>query len=461
MNIRTRFTWRFSLIVASILIVFSASVYVQSDINRRLEFTTRLENRAISTARLLFQVQEVDSTLLQTIEKNSLHVTAERRVLVYDPENKLVYNSVGDHGPKTDPKLLDRIRRNAKVSFSENGREALGMKYSADGKDYVVIASGYDRYGEEQMRHLRNIMLFCLLVGTGIIALAGRIFVQQALEPLARIKDEILTISSGNLDQRVYEGDKHDEFAQLARDFNQMLERLQAAFKMQQQFVSNAAHELRTPLAVITSQIQAILQKKRSQEEYRQVLQSLFDDAHGLANLTNGLLLLAKSEMEEQRRYFKPVRVDEAIFSAQMELRKNSPDYRFQIEYNELPDEDDALKIMGDDQLLKTAFLNLMDNACKFSSDRTVQVRVSFPDALTLRVCFSDRGPGIPVEEREKIFEPFYRSVHLSPAIKGYGIGLSLCQRIVQLHEGTLRLEISEQQTGSCFVVYFPQRAAG
>jgi len=454
MNIRAKLTLRFSIIVASILVLFSLSVYVLSDIYRQEEFYARLESRAITTARLLVKVKEVDMNLLRVIDRNSIHALFEEKILVFNYKDSLLYSSLDDFPINYDTKLLDQIRQKNKIEYTENDREVVGIHFKETEGDVIVISSAFDRYGRSKLQNLGRVLLIGLFLGMGIIMLTGRIFVQQALRPLVRLNTEIANVSAGNLDQRVFEGDKHDEFAQLTENFNRMLERLQQAFAIQQHFVSNASHELRNPLAALSSQIQATLGKPRSTEEYQNVLKSLFEDTRSLADLTNSLLVLAQSGIEQQRAFFQLLRVDEVIFSAQTEISKAFPHYRFQIGYTEWPDDDDALKILGNEQLLKTAFQNLIDNACKFSPDHTVRVSVSFPAQKTIEICFSDQGPGISPNEQEKIFDPFYRSADTPSTVKGYGIGLSLCRRIIQLHKGTLRLN-SNGNTGSCFVVTF------
>jgi len=324
---------------------------------------------------------------------------------------------------------------------------------SADGK-FVVIASAFDRYGRSKLRNLGQVLLAGLVLGIGIIVLAGRIFAQQALRPLAIMNAEVASITAGSLNQRIPGGEQRDEIGQLAQNFNLMLARLEASFAIQQQFVSNASHELRTPLAAISSQLQATLGKARKPDEYQEVLQSLVEDTHTLTELTNGLLVLAQSGIDKQREFFKAVRVDEIIFSAQTDLLKNHPEYQFQIEYAQFPEDDQSLHVLGNEQLLKTAFLNFMDNACKFSKDHSVHVTVGFPVAGIIEICFADEGPGIHPDEQSKIFDPFYRASNTPSGVRGHGIGLSLCHRIVQLHKGTVHLN-STIGTGSRFYVRF------
>jgi signal transduction histidine kinase len=265
---------------------------------------------------------------------------------------------------------------------------------------------------------------------------------------------EVSSISAGNLSRRIGEGNRRDEIAQLAMNFNDMLRRLEAAFEMQQQFVSNASHELRNPLAAITSQLQLMLDKKRTPEEYQQALYLLLDDTRTLVELTNGLLTLAQSGIENQRIAFSPVRVDEVLFAAQNDLGKTHKNYHFLIEYDRSPEDESLLIIPGNEHLLKTAFLNLMDNACKFSDDHTVRIRFS-ANGVTIDISFSDNGPGIPAEEQEVIFNPFYRSSNSQSAVKGHGIGLTLSRRIVQLHNGSISVR-SAPGKGSCFEVSLP-----
>ncbi len=454
MNIRAKLTLQFSIIVASILVVFSLSVYLVSDNYRREEFFSRLESRAITTVRLLVTVQEVDQTLLRIIDRNSIHQIFEEKVLVFDEQDHLIYSSLDDFPLNYDSLLLHEIRVKKQIEFAENNREIVGLVFQAKEGDYVVVASAYDRYGRSKLNNLGRVLLIGLLLGIGIIVLAGRIFAQQALRPLAQMNAEIDSISAGSLDQRVVEGAQQDEIGQLARNFNQMLERLEAAFSIQQQFVSNASHELRTPLTAISSQLQATLSKKRTPEAYQQVLHSVFEDTRTLVNLTNNLLVLAQSGNDQQRQFFQAVRVDEVVFSAQKELVKNYPSYLFQIDYAQLPDDDKALQVVGNEQLLKIAFLNFMDNACKFSSDHTVQVTVNFPASGFIEICFTDHGPGIPADEQKNIFDPFYRASNVASTVRGHGIGLSLCYRIIQLHNGHISL-YSKPGKGSRFLVRF------
>jgi signal transduction histidine kinase len=456
MNIRTKLTLRFSIIVATILIVFSASIYFLSAEYRREEFYSRLESRAITTARLFISVQEVDNKLLRIIDRNSIHAMFQEKVLVFNESNQVVYSSLDDFTVGYSDSLINEIRRREKVEYSQNGNEFVGITYSGGNRKFVVIASAYDRYGNSKLNNLANVLWAGLFVGLLITVLFGVVFSQLVLAPLARMNAEVSGISAGNLSRRIDEGNKRDEIAQLAINFNKMLERIESAFNIQRQFVSSASHELRTPLNAISSQLQLLLAQRRSSEEYEKALNSLLEDARALVNLTNGLLNLAQFNVDKQRDQFRPVRVDEVLFTAQQELGKSRSNYHFQIEYGVMPDEESELQIKGDETLLKTAFLNLMDNACKFSGDYSVKITL-MAKYNAIEISFEDNGIGIPEEDQKKIFMPFYRGSNARTHTQGHGIGLSLSHRIIQLHGGAIEIHSTVGQ-GSKIKAIFPTK---
>lgn len=453
MNIRAKLTLQFSIIVASLLVLFSASVYYFSSQYRKEEFFSRLKDRALTTARLFVTVKEIDEDLLRIIDRNTINALVQEKILVYNEKNELVYASIDDHKINHIEELLPQIRRKKYIQLTDSQNEVIGLTYTEDTREYIILCSAYDRFGRSKLKNLRNVLVIGLVVGIVIIILAGRLFAGQSLLPIARLNEEISNITAQNLNTRVNEGNRTDEIAQLAINFNLMLERLEAAFEMQQNFVSNASHELRTPLAAIISQLQVGISKERSAAEYKTILQSVSEDSIALSNLTNGLLELAQSAIESQKVKFQPTRIDEILFHAQEELQKQNPDYQFSVKFEVLPDDENSLTVFGSAHLLKTVFINLMDNACKFSADHRVEINISFRQKWAF-ISFQDKGRGISRVDMEKIFQPFYRGQNIL-AVKGHGIGLSLSNRIVQLHNGTIEVT-SEYDKGSCFTVKLP-----
>lgn len=216
-------------------------------------------------------------------------------------------------------------------------------------------------------------------------------------------------------------------------------------------FVSNVAHELRTPLAALITELEvALLREQRTGEEYRTVIVNALDDAKDLKHLIKGLLDMAKANYDFSQIATEELRLDELLLDAREAVLKTHNDYSVELIFDQDAEDDGMITVRGNAYLLKTAFINLIENNCKYSENRTSLVQISFSGKNSI-VRFSDSGAGIPADEIEKVFTPFYRGTN-STRTKGEGIGLSLTQRIIILHNGTITIR-SLTGKGTTFVV--------
>ncbi|WP_017733876.1 sensor histidine kinase [Nafulsella turpanensis] len=454
MSIRARLTWQFTLIVASILSFFFLAVYLFYADFRKEEFYSRLSKKALTTARFLIDVQEIDHDLLKIIDRNSLNALHNEKIYIFDRTNQLVYSSVDEPATDIPLSLLLKTREEGRVEYTQKMNETLGLFYYEGGQEYVIIASAFDVYGRRKLVNLRFVLLIGFFVSIGVTFVAGRLFAGKALRPIANINRQVAEINAESLHKRVAEGNGQDEIAQLAINFNKMLDRIASSFYIQKNFVNNASHELRTPVAAMISQLQVGLAKERSNDEYRKLLLSVLEDAQSLAELSNGLLALAQSETDKMAVKMAPLRIDEVLFQAQHELLKKKEGCHIDISFSEIPEHEDSLTVFGHEGMLKTLFLNLLDNACKFSFDQKAMATIAFEgEKVVVRV--SDEGRGIPAEDQSLIFTPFYRAENVRQ-LPGHGLGLSICKKIIELHGGTIDLHSLEGK-GSTFSIKIPQ----
>jgi len=239
---------------------------------------------------------------------------------------------------------------------------------------------------------------------------------------------------------------------QLSIRFNQMLDRLEKAFQTQRSFVSHASHELRTPLTAITGQIQVSLLANDNQADLKLMIQSVLDDVQQLNKLTNNLLDLTSIDSDDTKFKHTLVNVLEVIWQIRTELLKKNPDYQILISL------DDSAELMpeiqGNEGLLYTALINLIENGAKFSPKHTVEVKIKIENQALL-IDFHNEGSEIPANELNQIFEPFKRGSN-SRNTKGHGVGLSLTRRIVQLHKGEINV-VSSEIEGTTFTLLLPK----
>lgn len=453
MKIRARLTLLFISIVAVILVAASVLIYLFSADYREDDFYNRLQSKAVNTAKLLIEVDEVDANLLKKIEKDNPVSLPNEKIIIYNYKDTILYSSDDDHSIKIDPKLLNKIRLDGNIRFTQGNFEMLGLLYAHNYDRCVVIAGATDIYGLNKLKNLRTILIIVCGASIVVVSLAGWFYAGRALKPISSVIHEVDEISIASLSNRLDEGNGTDEIALLAKTFNNMLVRLEQAFHLQKNFIANASHELRTPLAAITGQLEVSLMAERTADNYKKVLHSTLDDIRRLNQIANRLLMHAQADVETPDRNFALTRVDDLLWQVRDELSKRNPQYQIFVHLDEQLDDEHLLAIRGDEQLLKAAIMNLIENSCKYSSNHRSDIFVQPVDG-TLLLKFEDNGFGIDDEDLKSIFEPFHRGKNVA-GISGHGIGLSLVDRIVRLHSGSVRVE-SHVGVGTTFFVTLP-----
>jgi signal transduction histidine kinase len=454
MQIRSRLTLYFIMIVAIVMLLASVAIYFFSAGHRKEDFYGRLHNKATNTAMLLIEFEEVDLDLLKKIEADNPVSLPREIISIYDFRNQILYSTDSIQILKINDELLDEIRLKGEVKFTQDEYEILGFLFTSQYDRFVVITAGVDIFGWRKMVHLRNILLLVIAVSLLLFLVSGWIYAGKALKPISQIVSQVDEITISNLDKRLDEGNHKDELARLSGTFNKMLNRLETAFQSQKQFITNASHELKTPLTAITGQLEVVLMNDHTVDDYKKTITSVLDDIKGLNRISSRLLLLAQTSTEFPELNLSQVRIDEIIWQCRDYLMKRKNTYRINVLIDPMLDEDKKLRVDGDENLLRTMIINLMENGCKYSADHTVLVELK-PNDEGIEIIFSDQGIGIHENDILQIFEPFRRGIN-STGIKGHGIGLSLVDRIVNLHKGSVSVE-SVLNSGTTFKVKLPR----
>lgn len=454
LKIKYKIALYYTLSAALLLIAFAVLAYLFSSKSRKAEYVERLEYRARSIANVIIEDGHVKVDLLRKLDKTTFKDLYRESILVYSPGYDLLYSNLKDTAIRTHSHLLDYIRDH-KIYYNDkqNGEEEVGVFYQEGSVSVIVLVSSFDKYGFQNLQNLQQILLIELLLSVVVLVGIGYFFARKMVKPIDRLVDQVDTINANNLQDTRVEVRGKDEIAQLGANFNTMLQRLSQSFDLQKSFVSNASHELRTPLASIISQLQVSLSKERSREEYASLLHSVLEDAENLSDLTNGLLQLAQSELRQEQFVFSNVRIDELLMEMSNLVRLKQATSRLDLEFVKVPEQETLVTCKGNESLLKVLFLNLVDNAIKFSSDRTAHISIDF-FTQHLLVQVKDNGIGIPPQDIHKVFEPFFRGQNAQQT-RGHGLGLSICKKIVQIHHGHITVTAVPGE-GTTFTVILP-----
>lgn len=449
MQIRSRLTLRFILIVAFILQLSLFFIYFKFRNHIEDQFYNSLKSKAFMTAEMLVNQTDKEPALNSASQNSfAFQLASRENFIIYNQVFEKVYAFDQNISDKIPESILNLIKTKGEYRFKHANYNALGVSYTNKyNKKYIIISEAV--FDSNTLNNLRNILIFDFFIIIAFVAISGWIYAGQALKPVSNIMNQMDKILPSDLSKRLETSTNKDELSRLAMTFNNLLDRIQYAFNIQKSFLSNVSHELKNPLTVIISQLEVILDKDRSKEEYQKTLESVLEDVKELHEVSDQLMILARISANNDLVEFEKLRLDEIIWQTKTNLSKIHPSYKINFDVNQLPTDPDKLYVNANDQLLKTALINLFDNGCKFSSDHTVNVRILEGANKDINIEIKDHGPGISNEEKLMIFEPFYRSPKTNN-IKGSGIGLSLVDSILKLHNAKLEIE-SQASKGSIF----------
>ena len=297
-----------------------------------------------------------------------------------------------------------------------------------------------------------------MLIGPTIIILAvvgGFYLAKKSLEPVERITLLAEEISVEKLNKRLNLALPDDELGHLASTFDGMLERLEESVKKQRQFTSDAAHELRTPLAAIRSIVDVTLHRDRSSEEYVSALSRIQREIERLSGLIDDLLIITRLENTLPKREFAVFSVSALIWEVLETMMVLAKEKNIEIE----TDLQENVEIAGDRKHLSRAVFNLVDNAIKYTPENgkiRIAARLSESNER-IEIIVEDNGIGIQLEDMERIFDRFYRVDRARSQTRGTGLGLSIAKEIVKAHGGVISVKSSPGK-GSTFKVSLPSK---
>jgi signal transduction histidine kinase len=454
MKIGTRLTVYFTLLVMGLITLISVAIYTSLYSSNESRFYERLNDKAVTKAVLFFEVENIDSFLLRTIDQARNDVMYHEKIAIYNSDGRQIYTNNDTLGLHVSAALFKRIKEQKQIYYTDGPYKVSAIYYHVhSNNNAIVIAEAIDKYGEIMLAQIRLIMLVTLMAAVIVTAVMGWFFVRSALQPISSIIMRVKSLSPVKNSERLPLITEKDEIASLIITFNELFDRLEDAFKLEKSFVANVSHELRNPLAKIKAQIEVALTQNRSNEFYRENLFSIHEDVNELNDLINNLLALSKVS-SEQFAAKALLRIDEVIFEAREIIVQHYPGYVVNVNFKNPPENEKHLIINGNKYLLVTAIKNLIENACKFSPDNTAYLEL-FVAADSISLSVSDKGLGIPPEDIDNIFNLFYRSASIE-SVKGYGIGLALAKKIMDVHKAVIKLE-SQVGEGTTFTIYLPR----
>ena len=295
---------------------------------------------------------------------------------------------------------------------------------------------------DAQMAALRNAFLLAVPLALVLIGFGSWIVAARTLAPVRRLNASIRAVSAAGLDQRVSMREQDSEFEELTLAFNEMLARLEKSFKQASRFSADAAHELRTPLAILQGQIEREINSAEAGSRIQGVLAGILDEVRRLSGISRKLLLLSQADAAQLRLQLAPVDLSTALLDLAEDTRMLAPTLQVSAE---VPP---GIAVNADENLLTQILHNLISNAIKYNVEGGwIRIGAS-RTPREVSVLVSNASAGIEAEDRVRLFERFYRAdgAH-GRRVDGVGLGLSLSRELARAHGGTLELNVAEDRS--------------
>ncbi len=463
-GIRFRLTLVYSTLFGLLLIIFAYIITDQYFESGRQDFDSNLINYAIDVSNYLkIDASGVDVILdvpESEINKRFPFLIDQTYYSVRDISGRMMARSLNKQvfpDIPYDPSLPLKQNYTHRLLTIEGEKDifrAVNLKITnSSGKEMILqVAATYNATLDREHYHLLTTLLVIpfLVLGTSVFSF---IIAGNAMQPIKMLTDTANNIAAKNLSLRVPVAGTGDEVEDLGKTLNSLLERLEVSFSAQENFVANASHQLNTPLSIIKGELDVLQSKERSQSEIYKFHQSLREELERLIELVKNMLLISRVKSGLESFIFSPIRLDDLLLSTSSRLLIKAKEKNITVRYNidETLSSSD-LEVMGERQLLDAVFENILDNAIKYSPQKSI-IRLDIKKiSEKTEVWIRDEGPGMNEQNFiDCIKTRFNRG---SVEIPGTGIGLYIANKIAIAHNAAINYQNNEPK-GGCFKIKF------
>ncbi len=440
MKIRKKITLFYTIITFGVLLAVFVFVYFFTIRAIDKNFDTYLLEKAYITAQKHFEQDEVSQQVYENILKDYSLLLPGAKEVILDINQPHAKDSLAAY---LSPEKVKALYLKKDITFKNNKLQSVGIYYSDNQGDFVILIIAENPQGSYIARTLFIILSIVLLSAILFVWFIGWGYAGQILFPLKHILKTVKTIESNNLHSRLEERKGSDELSELVRLLNQMLERLELSFQSQKMFISNASHELNTPLTAIMGECEVMQLQAYSNEEYQAALQRIETESQRLRNLILHLLKLAQTDLDISFLFTEDILLWNCLEKVVAYFENTKYAERINLQNISVAETKPVFIVKANSDMLTIAFQNMIENACKYSGNKPVII--SYEEiSKSCNITIKDQGIGIPANELAYVFEPFYRGKNTYNYV-GFGVGLALSKRIVDLSGGTLKI-ISEQE---------------
>lgn len=404
---------------------------------REEQFLQQQNEKIENTIRLLERHKESSAEISNKLDEQDINDFFDEKLLVYNHEKKNIFSSLDSLDIKRAEEILAKLSPdNRRIETREDNYDLIGIYLLHNAREYYAISKAYDAFGYGKLRYLRNILVIIFIIITVIVLVISFYLSKKISDPITALAEKLNTYdwereNTGQVDIST----TSYELVLLTNRFNELVNRTNDAFTFQKHIAHHISHQLKTPLAVLVSELERIQGSTRDENAKTALLHQVVK-AKTLGTTINALLEISKIEANRHIKKI-PVRVDEMIFDIIEELNIINPGFIFDIRYNPENMNDDKLIVHANPILLRQAFQNLLANCIAYSGQAKAEIRFDGLREGVMEIHFINEGDPISEDEQKLLFHHFFRGKN-SVEKPGFGLGLVLARKALVLSSATI-----------------------
>lgn len=419
---------------------------------REEDFQMRQKEKITTTLSFITEIEKNEKELTEAIDRLNINSILNEKLLIFDSSKNLIYTSLDDVPINYSASLLAKLNeQNDWIEKKDGLYDVVAIQFTSNSKSYYGISKAYDETGYRRLFQLKTILVTAFLIFAFLIVLVSVYLANRIAKPISglaallgkyRIGDQATSNSSLS---NTFEIDYLNE------KFNELVGRVNNAYIFQKNSIHHISHQLKTPIAVLVSELERIKQKAGN-ENIKIDIDKQITKTNSLAEIINTLLEISKIEAGQQFEK-RAIRVDEIIFDCISEINTIFPEFIFEVNYINPNPTAETLEINGNEMLIRQVFLNLLNNCVAYTTNKKADIKIDTSQVGHLKILFENEGKTLSKEEEKYLFTHFFRGENSRNKI-GFGLGLVLTKNIIELHNGIIAYT-SFNNTANTFAVTF------
>lgn len=435
MRIRNKILIYFSSTVIFLVALAFSGIFILFSEYREEEFQKQQNAKIHYTIKLIDKYKKMSAEVSYLLDEQDINDFYDEKLLIYNKDKKLIFASLDSLEINKANSILNNLSVSKRwIETKDDNYDLVGVYAEHNGSGYYAISKAYDAFGYDKLYFLRNVLIGIFIAITVVVLFISFYLSHLIIKPIERFTAMLNQLDFTNGTQQMIQQDNSSsELQNLTEKFNQLLQRTRESFDFQKHSIHHISHELKTPLAVLLTELERLISKD-DLEEIKNSLEEQIIQVKFLGDTINALLQISKIETG-QHSDFHQLRIDEILFDKIAEINKMFPEFNFEIQFHPKEFSEESLIVLGNENLLKQAIANLLMNAVIYSDNHKAEIVIDCSLSNQVQIAISNTGKNLSEQEQKHLFTHFFRGEN-TQGKNGFGLGLALTKRIMELHDG-------------------------